>query len=75
MKIKYDAIIYKLYNVVPKYADNKKYGMVDCYEVILITKDPENKAIKKMLESFKHIDFLRYYTANNLNHYAYRLYY
>ncbi len=75
VKIKYDAIIYKLSDLDVTYADNIKYKMMNCYEVVLLTKDPTSDKVKKMLDTFYNIRFIRYYASNNLNHYVYKLYY
>ena len=75
VKMKYDAIRYKLSNIDEKRADNSLYTDRLCFEVMLITVSPTSPVIKKLLHSFNHITFVRYYSADNLNHYIYTLYF
>lgn len=74
-KMEYDAIRYKLSEIKEWKANDGEYSDRNCYEVMLITRNPTNSLIHNLLHSFQYIKFVRHYTANNLNHYVYKLYY
>lgn len=66
-KMKYDAIKYSKKSIQSKYANNAKYSMMDCYEVIVIAKRPDHSVIKKLL-ALPYASYDRHYVADNLNH-------
>ena len=67
IKMQYDAIRYSKKNIVSKYANDRKYSMMDCYEVIVISRLPDNPVIKKLL-SLPYCSYDRHYVADNLHH-------
>lgn len=67
LKMQYDAIRYSKKNVSSKYANNEKYSMRDSYELIVISKTPDNPVIKKLL-ALPYCSYDRSYIADNLNH-------
>lgn len=74
LKMEYPAIRYSKSNIRSTYADNVKYKLYDCYEIIVIDRRPDSKVIDKILElplSYHN----RRYTANNLNHDSITLYF
>lgn len=73
-RIKYPCIIYKLRDYDPVYADNKAYLLHKRYQMLLIHRDPDNK-IKDKLARLPMCTFERFYTADNLNHYVFNIYY
>lgn len=75
VKMKYDAIRYKLSGKNLKRANNKIYSKVNEYEGVVITADPDSDIPDALLEYFDMIRFGRPYTADNLNHYPFTLYY
>jgi hypothetical protein len=66
-KMHYDAIRYSKKNIDIKYANNAKYSMMDCYEVIVIATRPDHSVIKKLL-ALPYSSWDRHYVADNLNH-------
>ena len=52
IKMQYDAIRYSKKAIDSKYANDRKYSMTDCYEVIVISRLPDNPVIKKILLIF-----------------------
>lgn len=67
IKIEYDAIVYSKKNITSVYANNNKYSMMDCFEVIVIAKRPDHPVIKKLL-TLPYSSYDRHYVADNLHH-------
>ena len=67
IKMQYDAIRYSKKTIDSKYANDRKYSMIDCYEVIVISRLPDNPVIKKLL-SLTYCSYDRHYVADNLHH-------
>lgn len=67
IKMQYDAIRYSKKTIDSKYANNRKYSMIDCYEIIVISRLPDNPVIKKLL-SLPYCSYDRHYVADNLHH-------
>ena len=74
IKMQYDAIRYSKKNIVSKYANDRKYLMMDCYEIIVISRLPDNPVIKKLL-SLPYCSYDRHYIADNLHHDVLTIYY
>lgn len=74
VKMKYDAIRYSKKNIDTKHADDTKYIMQDCYELIVISRMPDNPVIKKLL-ALPYCSYDRHYVSDNLNHDVLTIYY
>lgn len=74
IKMNYDAIRYSKKNIRSTYANNAKYSMLDCYELIVISRMPDNPVIKKLL-ALPYCNYDRHYVADNLNHDVLTIYY
>lgn len=74
IKMQYDAIRYSKKTIDSKYANDRKYSMIDCYEVIVISRLPDNPIIKKLL-SLPYCSYDRHYVADNLHHDVLTIYY
>ena len=74
IKMQYDAIRYSKKTVDSKYANDRKYSMIDCYEIIVISRLPDNPVIKKLL-SLPYCSYDRHYVADNLHHDVLTIYY
>ena len=74
IKMQYDAIRYSKKNISSTYANDSKYLMKDCYELMVIAKRPDNPVIKKLLE-LPYCSYDRHYVADNLNHDVLTIYY
>ena len=75
VRIKYPCIIYNLSNIKVSRADGLAYTLDNEYDVTYIDADPDNDIKTLMLKHFPKCRFNRYYTADNMNHYVYTLYY
>ena len=75
VKMKYDAIRYKLSGKDTKRANNKLYQMTNEYDGVIITRNPDTTIPDDILKHFEMCRFGRPYTAENLNHYPFTLYY
>lgn len=76
IKMKYPAIAYDLYRINQRFADNTNYRLMPAYSITIIDKSTDLDWINKMLETFsKYCSLERTYTADNLVHYSFILYY
>lgn len=75
VKMQYDAIRYALGGKDLKHANNKIYKTVNKYEGVIITRDPDTTLPDELLARFEMCSLGRPYTADNLNHYPFTLYY
>lgn len=73
VQMKYDAIVYSLSNIETTRANNAAYKLQNRYMVTLITRDPDSELVSK-LASLPLCRFVRYYAADNLNHYVFEIY-
>ena len=75
VKMQYDAIRYSLGGKDLKRANNKIYKSMNKYEGVIITRDPDTTIPDELLAHFEMCSFGRPYTADNLNHYPFTIYY
>lgn len=74
LTMEYPAIRYSLSDIDSKYANNKMYVGMKCYDIVVIDKEPDNPIIEKLLE-LPYASFNRHYVSDNLNHDIIKLYY
>ena len=74
VKMSYPAIRFSKKTIASKYANDGKYSMRDCYELVVIAKLPDNPVIKKLL-ALQYCSYDRHYVADNLNHDVLTIYY
>lgn len=74
IKLTYPCIVYRRTGSYNKHADDDIYRHSKVYEGILITKDPDSDVPDK-LEKLRYCSLERVYTADNLNHYAFKIYF
>lgn len=74
-KIKYPAIMYSLDGIEINHADDIKYAKRKRYSVILIDYNVDSEYVYKILDTFEYCSFERFYVADNLNHWAFTLFY
>lgn len=74
VQMKYPAIVYSRDDIENVFADNSVYKQDDAYEVIVIDADPDSE-IPRKISLLPKCRFSRHYTADNLNHDAFILYY
>lgn len=71
----YNAIRYKLSGKDIIRANDKLYRIVNQYEGVVITKDPESDIPDKLLMRFPMCSVGRPYQADKLNHFPFTIYY
>lgn len=74
VKLSYPCIIYKRGLIESKHANNKAYMYRTRYDVTLIDHDPDSAMIPLIVET-ELADFSTHFTADNLNHDVFTLYY
>lgn len=74
VKMKYPAIVYERTLLPTKYADDQAYKKDRAYKVIVIDKNPDSELIDKILQ-LPMCNWLNHYSADNLNHDVFNLYY
>lgn len=75
VKLRYPCLLYHLDSYDLQFADNKSYISKARYKMRYITKDPDDEKIQGVLNEFEMIKMDNFFTADNLNHYDYTLYY
>lgn len=75
IKLKYPAVVYDLYRLNQRFANDAPYRKLPCYSVSIITRSADIDYISKMLDSFRYCSLERVYVADNLQHYNFILYY
>lgn len=73
LKLKYPCIVYSISNVDTKYANNYPYKFNVCYQVTLISRDPDEETREKILK-LQMCRYERSFKANDLNHDVFRIY-
>lgn len=74
-KIQYPCIIYSVFGFKGVFANNKNYIIDTEYDVIYVTKNPDDEMTHKILAEFRKCSFVNYYVSDNLHHYKFRIYY
>lgn len=70
----YPCIVYSRSRIDEKRADNKMYSYTKAYTVTVIDPNPDSSIPDKVL-ALPLCSFDRHFTANNLNHDAFNIYY
>jgi len=73
-KIQYPCIVYKRDFADTAFANNGPYRSMKRYQVIVIDRDPDS-AIPDQVAQLQLCTFNRFYTADNLNHDVYNLFF
>lgn len=74
VKLDYPCIIYQREEMNVKHADNKLYKRRDRYQVTIIDRNPDSK-IRFRVEELPLCRYNRFYTAQNLNHDVFTIYF
>lgn len=74
VQMKYPAIVYSRKDIENTFADNLVYNQSHSYEVIVIDQDPDSMFVEK-ISKLPTCRFDKHYTADNLNHDVFTLYY
>ena len=75
VKMKYDAIRYKLAGKDTRRANNRVYKSTNRYEGVVITTNPDTAIPDTLLMRFEMCSLGRPYVADSLNHYPFTIYY
>ena len=70
----YPCIVYQLDDIDTNFANNAPYKLQKGYKLTVIDPDPET-AVPDQIAKLPGVSFDRFYTADNLNHYAFRMYF
>lgn len=74
IQMKYPAIVYKRDFINIDHANNKPYKHLKRYQVTVIDRDPDSD-IPDRVAMIPQCSFDRYFTADNLNHNVFTLYF
>lgn len=74
IKMSYPAIVYSLSNIDLDRANDISYHKKNRYQIIFITKNPEDPVIEKILD-LPFTSFNSSYVSDNLYHYSYTIFY
>lgn len=75
VKMQYPCIVYNRSSGDTLFADDLPYRFTQSYEVTIIDKNPDSGLPQRLATTFPMIRFNRHYTAENLNHDTFILYY
>lgn len=73
IRLSYPCIIYELTDIDTTYADNRPYRIEKAYQILVIDKNPDT-TLPDEVAKLPNCRFTRYYTADNLNHYVFIIY-
>ncbi len=73
-KMKYPCIVYERSRIEADFADNLPYTFRDRYQVTVIDKDPDSNLPRKVA-ALPMCSHDRHYTASNLHHDVFNLYF
>lgn len=74
IQMKYPCIIYKRQTAKITHANNLPYINTMCYQITVVDANPDSK-IPSKIAGLQMCKFDRHYTADNLNHDVYNIYY
>ena len=74
VRMQYPAIVYSRKDIEGRFANDKIYRKLPCYEAILIDKNPDSEFIDKILD-LPYCSFDRHNEADNLNHDVFTIFY
>lgn len=75
VQISYPCVIYNVGNGDAKHADGIVYNYINSYDLTFIYKKPNIEIIEQVLAALPMCRVTRVYVADNLNHYAFSVYY
>lgn len=74
LRMNYPCIVYNRDDADTKFANNNPYSYQKRYQVIVVDRDP-NSATPDKIAQLPMCTFNRFYTADNLNHDVFNLYF
>ena len=72
--MEYPAIRYSRADIQTRHADNAVYSATNKYELIVIAKRPDCPIVEELLQ-LEYCSYDRHYTANNLHHDVFTVYF
>ena len=72
--LKYPCIVYKRNNIRSMFADNSPYSLTVGYQLTVIDPNPDSEIVTKVFR-LPMCGFVTHFTADNLNHDVYNIYY
>ena len=75
VKLNYPCFVYHRDNLNVLRADNKSYRKTFAYQIMYITQDPDDPLITSFIDNFEMCRYNRHFTASNLNHEVFTVYY
>lgn len=74
VKLKYPCIIYSLNRLYNTFADDDVYNQSRGYRVTVLDKNPDSPIMDRV-SKMQMCTFDRHYTSDNINHWAFTIYY
>lgn len=74
MKMEYDAIRYTKKDIQSRFANDRAYSLLNCYEITVISRTPDHRVIMELLR-LPYCSYDRHYKSDNLYHDVLTLYY
>lgn len=74
VKMKYPCIVYSRSQLDIKHANNHPFLIQQRYQLTVIDSDPDSELLEKITK-IPSIQFNRHYTADNMNHDVYNIFY
>jgi hypothetical protein len=74
VQMEYPAIVYERLRMDSAFADNRPYRSLQRYQVMLITRNPDESAFNALVQ-LPMCTHERYYVADNLNHDVFYIYF
>ena len=74
VKMVYPCIVYERFATDTRFADNRPYRWKKCYKIMVIDRDPDSD-IPDKVAVLPMCVFDRHYTADNLNHDVFTMYF
>ena len=75
VRMKYNAIVYQKNDMNVRRASNRSYLIRDGYQVIVISRDPEDPVPVAIQDHFEHCTPGRFFMKDNLHHFPFTIYY
>lgn len=73
VKLTYPCIVYSLEGAIDAHANNALYRRLKRYNVIYITKDPDDPKLDA-IDNLRYCSMIRGYVSDNLYHFVYSIY-
>ena len=75
VKLKFPCIVYKFTKFETEHADDNPYAIKKKYNILYITKDPDDNKPEEIAWAFSTISHINTYVSDTLYHHSYDLYF